>query len=47
MAYFLKNITILSAKEATFKCLLMRVNENEALKKINNSVTFDRVVLTI
>ena len=33
MAYFLKNIAILSAKEATFRCLLMDISKNEALKK--------------
>ena len=33
MAYSLKNITILNAKGATFKCLLMGTSKNEALKK--------------
>ena len=42
MAYFLKNIAILSAKGATFRCLLLGPSKNEALKKLNNSVTFDR-----
>ena len=32
MAYSLKNITILSAKGATFRCLLMGTIKNEALK---------------
>ena len=45
MAYFLKNIAILRAKGATFRCLLMGINKNEALKKLNNSVTYDRGVL--
>ena len=36
-AYSLKNIVILSAKGATFRCLLMGISENEALKKLNNS----------
>ena len=45
MAYSLENIGILSAKEATFKCLLMGISKNEALKKLNNSLTFDRRVL--
>ena len=45
MAYSLKNIAILSAKGATFRCLLMGISKNEALKKSNNSVTFDRGVL--
>ena len=45
MAYFLKNIAILSAKGAIFRCLLMDANKNEALKKLNNSVAYDRGVL--
>ena len=44
MAYSLKNIAILSAKGATFRCLLMGISKNEALKKLNNSVTYDRGV---
>ena len=40
MAYSLKNIAILSAKGATFRCLLMGISKNEALKKLNNSVTY-------
>ena len=34
MAYSLKNMAILSAKGATFRCLLMGISKNEALKKI-------------
>ena len=45
MTYSLKNIVILSAKGATFRCLLMGINKNEALKKLNNPVTYDRGVL--
>ena len=45
MAYSLKNIAILSAKGATFRCLLIVISKNEALKKINNSVTYDKGVL--
>ena len=45
MAHSLKNIAILSAKGATFRCLLSGINKNEALKKLNNSVTYDRRVL--
>ena len=44
MAHSLKNIAILSAKGATFRCLLMGISKNEALKKLNNSVTYDRVL---
>ena len=45
MAYSLKNIAILSAKGATFRCLLMGISKNESSKKLNNSVTYDRGVL--
>ena len=45
MAHSLENIAILSAKGATFRYLLMGTSKNEALKKLNNSVTYDRVVL--
>ena len=45
MASSLKNIAIMSAKGATFRCLLMGISKNEALKKLNNSVTYDRGVL--
>ena len=45
MAYSLKNRAILSAKGATFRCLLMGISKNEALKKLNNSVAYDREVL--
>ena len=45
MAYSLKNIAILSAKGATFRCILMGISKNEGLKKLNNSVTYDRGVL--
>ena len=45
MAHSLKDIAILSAKEATFRCILMGISKNEALKQLNNSVTRDRRVL--
>ena len=45
MAYSLKNIAVLSAKGATFRCLLMGTSKNEALKRLNNSVRNDREVL--
>ena len=44
MAYSLKNIAILSAKGTTLRCLLMGISKNEALKRLNNSVTYDRGV---
>ena len=45
MAYSLKNVAILSAKGATFRCLLMVISKNEDLKKLNDSVIYNRGVL--
>ena len=45
MVHFLKNIVVLSAKGATFRRLLMGISKNKALKKLNNSVIYDRGVL--
>ena len=45
MAYSLKNIAILNAKGTTFRCILMGISKNEGLKRLNNSVTYDRGVL--
>ena len=47
MDHSLKNIAILGAKRATFRCLLMGTSKNEALKKLNNSVKYDRGVFQI
>ena len=44
MAYSLKDMAILSAKGATFRCLLMGISKKEALKKLSKSVTYDRGV---
>ena len=44
MAHSLKDIAILNAKEATFRCLLMGISKNKGLKK-NTSVTYGRGVL--
>ena len=45
MAYSLKNIAVLSVKGATFRCILMGTSKNEGLKRLNNSITYDRGVL--
>ena len=45
MAHSLKNIAILNAKGAIFRCLLMGISKYKALKKLNNSVTHDKGVL--
>ena len=44
-AYSLKDIAILSTKGANFRCLFMGINKNEALEKLNISVTYNRGVL--
>ena len=45
MAHYLKDTAMLSAKGATFRCILMGISKNETLKQLNNSVTYDRGVL--
>ena len=45
MAHSLKNIATLRAKENTFRCLLRGISKNEGLKRLNNSVIYDRGVL--
>ena len=45
IAYSLKDIAILNAKGATFRCILIGISKNEGLKRLNNSVTYDRRVL--
>ena len=45
IAHSLKDIAILSAKGATFRCILMGISKNEVLKRLNNSVTYYRGVL--
>ena len=45
MAHSLKDIAILSAKGATFRCILMGISKNETLKRLNNSVTRDRGIV--
>ena len=45
IAYYLKNIAILNAKGNTYRCILIGISKNEGLKRLNNSVTYDRGVL--
>ena len=45
IAYSLKDIAILNAKGNTFRCILMGISKNEGLKRLNNSVTYNRGVL--
>ena len=44
-AYSLKDVAILSAKGNTYRCILMGISKKEGLKRLNNSVTYDRGVL--
>ena len=45
IVHSLKDIAILNVKGATFRCILMCISKNEGLKGLNNSATYDRVVL--
>ena len=45
IAYSLKNIAILNAKGNTYRCILMGISKSEGLKRLNNSVTYDKGVL--
>ena len=45
MAYGLENIAILNAKGATFRCILWGISRKEGLRRLNNSVLEDKVVL--
>ena len=45
MAYSLENIAILSAKGATFRCILWGISRNEGLRRLNSSILEDKGVL--
>ena len=45
MAYSLNNVAIFRAEGVTFRYILMGISKNEGLKRLNNSVTYDRGVL--
>ena len=45
IAYSLKDIAILNGKGGNFGCILIGISNNERLKRLNNSVTYDRGVL--
>ena len=44
IAYSLKDMAILNAKGATFRCILIGTSKNEGLKRLNNSVTYDSIL---
>ena len=45
MAYELKNIAILNAKDVDYRCILWGISRDEAVNKLNNSVLEDKGVL--
>ena len=45
IAYSLKDIAILNTKGNTFRCVWMGISKNERFIRLDNSVTYDRVVL--
>ena len=45
MGHSVKNVTKLSVKGNTFRCLLMGTSKNKALKGLNKSVIYDTGVL--
>ena len=47
IAYSLKDIAILNAKGNTFRCILMGISKNDGLKRLNNSVTYERSIVNI
>ena len=44
-AYSSKGVAILNAKGDTYRCILMGISKIESLKRLNNSITYDRGVL--
>ena len=45
IVYHLKDIAILNAKGNTYRFILMGISKNEGLKRLNNSVKYDKGVL--
>ena len=45
IAHFLKDAALLSAKGNTYRCILTGISKNECLKRLNNSVIYDKGVL--
>ena len=54
MSWFINNslllaididIAILNANGNTYRCILMGISKNEGLKRLNDSVTYDKRVL--
>ena len=45
ICYSLKNMAMLSAKGATFRCILWGISRNEGLRRLNNFVLEDKGTL--
>ena len=49
MSWFIKDGSFvkkyINIERKSFRCLLMGISKNKVLKKLNNSVTYDRGVL--
>ena len=45
IAYELKSIAILSAKDVDYRCNLQGISKNDAVDRLNNSMLEDRGVL--
>ena len=45
IAHSLKDVALLSAKGNTYRCILTGISKNECLKRLNNSVIYDKGVL--
>ena len=45
MAYELKNIAILNAKDVDYRCILWGISKNDAVDRLNNSVSEDKGLL--
>ena len=45
MAYELKNIAILNAKDVNYRCILWGISRDEAVNRLNNSVLENKGVL--
>ena len=45
VAYDLKNIALLNAKDVDYQCILWNISRDEAVNRLNNSVLEDKGVL--
>ena len=45
MAYELKNVAILNAKDVDYRCILWGISKSDVVDRLNNSVVQDKGVL--